>query len=405
MQLGKLTARAMLREASTLDDRALREELAGWSFKSEQSARTAAMIKHGATESGIPILHTEMDRDAWLLNCRSGTLDLRTGKLRAHRQSDLITHLVDIEYDPDAKCPTYDTALAKVFADNEPLIRFWDRLCGMALTGDVNEQILPILWGEGENGKSKLVEMLVDLLGPDLAMIAPPGLMVERRREAHPTERAVLFGKRLVVEVETDDGIRLNESLVKHLTGGDMITARHCNEDFWSFKPTHKLWLCTNNKPVIKGTDHAIWRRPKLVPFGVTFTDRDKIPDIGDRYRREYPGILARCVRGCLDWQKNGLGVPDVVKTATAQYREEQDTVGPFLAVCCVEGDSYQEKATVLYLAYCEFMRGFGRGPMTQHAFGRAMGRRGFKRTEDRIISYLGIGLRSKPGSPEARQE
>src|SRR5262249_33691317 len=152
---------------------------------------------------------------------------------------------------------------------------------------------------------------------PGYALVAPPGLLVVKRFESHPTERAVLFGKRLIIDVESAEGARLNETLVKQLTGSDRITGRRMREDFWDFAPTHKLMLCTNHRPEIRETKHAIWRRIKLLPFNVVIPEPEQVKDLPQRLQAEYPGILAWCVRGCLEWQTQGLDVPDEVDIAT----------------------------------------------------------------------------------------
>src|SRR5207237_1181559 len=154
--------------------------------------------------------------------------------------------------------------------------------------------------------------------------------------DAHPTERADLFGKRLVVCNETEEGRRLAEALVKDLTGGDRIRARRMREDFWEFAPTHKIILCTNHKPKIRGTDHAIRRRVRLVPFTAAIADHQEDKRLPEKLRAELPGILGWCVRGCLEWQRQGLGMPDVVKAATEGYRSEQDLLDAFIIECCV---------------------------------------------------------------------
>src|SRR5262249_46370128 len=153
---------------------------------------------------------------------------------------------------------------------------FWQRLCGYCLTGDVSEQILPILHGPGQNGKSTILGSLLAMVGLDYGMKAMPDLLMAKRHETHPTDRADLFGKRLVGAIEKAEGRRLDETMVKELTGGDKIRARRMREDSWEFDPTHKIMLCTNHRPVIKGTDAAIWRRPKLIPFNVTIPDAER---------------------------------------------------------------------------------------------------------------------------------
>jgi putative DNA primase/helicase len=137
-----------------------------------------------------------------------------------------------------------------------------------------------------------------------------------------------------VVAIETEAGRRLNETLVKELTGGDRIRARRMHENFWEFSPTHTFMFATNHKPGIRGTDNGIWRRVKLVPFTVSVADTEADKAMPDKLRGEAKGILAWCVRGCLEWQEQGLEPPGEVVEATASYRAEQDLIGSFLEQC-----------------------------------------------------------------------
>lgn len=391
--MAKKTARKILAEASTVEDDEKREILTKWARKTESQKLLTSMIALASCEEGIPVVPKDLNTNQWLLNVENGTIDLRTGKLHPHSRGDLITALAPVVFYPDATCPQWDATLNRFFAGNQDLIAFWDRMCGIALTGDASEQILPILYGAGDNGKSTLVGALIGLLGPDYATIAPPHLLMAKNGNSHPTERVFLFGKRLVVDMESEDGARLNESLIKQLTGSDAITARGMNQDFWTFDPTHKLWLCTNHKPVIRGTDHAIWRRPKLVPFEVKIEERDKIKNFPALLKAEYPGILARCVRGCLDWQKNGLAVPKEVADATAQYRSEQDSLRAFIEEECTIGPGCRGKSGIMYQAYRTKTEHLGEEPITLTKFGMAMAEKGFEKVKNNGIWYLGIGL------------
>jgi putative DNA primase/helicase len=392
-RMAKATARQILAEASTIDDKEQRDALVKLARSAESKSRLGAMIDLASAEDGIPVLPKELDSRPWLLNVENGTIDLQTGKLRPHCRGDMITALAPVVYNPSAQCPLWEATLDKFFAKNKELIAFFDRLCGIALTGTVSEQILPILFGEGDNGKSTMVGALLNILSTDYAAIAPPNLILLKRADSHPTDRTFLFGKRLVVVMETPEEARLNESLIKQLTGSDPITARRMNEDYWTFDPTHKLWLCTNHKPVIKGTDHAIWRRPKLVPFEVKIPEKEKITDFPNRLRSEYSGILGRMVRGCLDWQKNGLGVPKEVSDATENYRFEQDSLRVFIEEECTTGPSCRAKAGVLYQRYREKTEHLGGEPISLTRFGLAMKERGFEKEKNNGIWYLDIGL------------
>ena len=310
-----------------------------WARKSEDYKRVVAMVRLAESEPNIPILPEDVDRDPWLLNVQNCTLDLRLGaakRSRPHSKADLITKLSPTVYDPDATCPKWLSTLKLIFADNARLIKFWQQLCGIALTGKVGEQILPILHGGGSNGKSTIINTMLGLLGGDYAMKAPQNFLMARKNETHPTEIADLFGKRLVAAIETGEGVRINEPLIKELTGGDKIRARRMREDFWEFSPTHKIWLGTNHRPTIRGTDHAIWRRLREIPFSVTIPLDKAIKDMDILLALEYSGILNWCIEGVLSWQRDGLVTPDEVDAATAEYKSQQDILAQFFASECV---------------------------------------------------------------------
>ena len=356
-QMAKHAVRGIWMEASTLEDTDKRKLHSKWWFDSEGQARVEAMLSRASSEPGIPVLPDQMDCDQFLLNVQNGTIDLKTGKLREHRRGDLITRLAPVDYAKGAKCPTWLKVLETIFAGDNELIQFWQRVCGICLTGDVSTQMLPVLYGAGANGKSTILGVLLEILGPDYAIAAPPGLLTVKKGERHPTELAALFGKRLVVDSETAEGARFNETLVKQLTGGDKISARRMKEDFWTFNPTHKLLLCTNHKPTIGETKNAIWRRVKLIPFNVAIPEAEQDSKMPERLRLEYPGILAWCVEGCLDWLELGLDIPSSVADATRQYRDEQDVLAEFLASECTVMQGVYVRASALYCALSKLGR------------------------------------------------
>jgi putative DNA primase/helicase len=287
-----------------------------------------------------------------LFNCANGTIDLTTGELIRPRREDLITQCSPVRFDPEAESYEWDRFLDRIFDGRQPLIDYVQRLAGYTVTGLTTEQILPIFYGVGANGKTTLLTVFLEVMGNDYAQKANRDLLMVKQRKEHPAELAALFGKRLIVATESDDGSRLAEGLVKDLTGSEKITARGMYENFWQFGPMHKLFLATNHKPEVRGTDHAMWRRLRLIPFDVVIPDAEQDKKLPDKLRAESSGILAWMVQGCLDWQRQGLGTPDEVMKATATYRTEQDVLATFIADECLVSPACKVKATPLYDAY-----------------------------------------------------
>jgi putative DNA primase/helicase len=301
------------------------------------------------------------------LNCPNGTIDLRTGGLRPHRREDYVTKLCPTRYDPAATCPAWDRFLGSIFTGDEELIGFIRRLLGYCLTGDTREHVLAVFYGHGGNGKSTFVEVSMGTLGPDYAGKVDQDLLLAKRGESHPTGKADLRGKRLMVANETADGRRLDEATVKELTGGDTVKARFMKQDFFQFAPTHKLVICSNYKPAVRGTDAGIWRRIRLVPFTARFWSPDEPGQPGedrpdhlradkgmkDRLLAEREGILAWMVRGTREWLAAGdLGTPAAVAAATVEYRQEEDMFGRFLQERCERDGLFRVRSSVLYAAF-----------------------------------------------------
>lgn len=387
-----MAAKAHLLDSDVLD----------FAKKTSGHGKIISMLKLAAAD--VPVAVSELDSNKWLLNCPNGTLDLRTGQLKPHRREDHITKLCPTNFKPDASSYHWDRFLETVFGD-DLTIRFLQRLAGYFLTGEVSEQILAVFHGAGSNGKSTLLNALQGTLGADYTSAAPPSLLMEKKTEAHPTELAGLFGKRLVIAQETNAGARLAESTVKQLTGGDMISARRMREDFWTFSPTHKLVICSNHKPRIKGTDHAIWRRVVLLPFERRFWNPAKgeegpaelIQDkaLPEKLAAEHEGILAWMVQGCLDWQRGGLQIPDSVRAATEDYRSEQDILGQFLAECCDIYQTYRVKFSSLYETLEGWCNESGANLPSRTFVGEYLKDRGFRDKQSGVRWYLGIGLKA----------
>jgi putative DNA primase/helicase len=376
VRLAKDTARAVFEEAKEAADDETAKRLGKWASWSLSESKLRSMIALAQSEPGIPVLPEEMDAAKDLLNVLNGTIDLRTGELREHRREDLITKLAPVEYDPEAKAPAWAATLERVLPSEE-VRRFFKKVCGYALTGDVSEQMLPVLYGTGANGKSTVLNALLAVLG-DYGMQAAPDLLVAKKG-SHPTELADLFGMRFVASIEVEDGSRLAESLVKQLTGGDRIKARRMRQDFWEFEPTHKVFMACNHKPQVRGTDNAIWRRIRLVPFTETIPPAEQDKHLPEKLREERAGILAWAVEGCLEWRREGLQAPDEVRQATGAYRAEMDVLGAFLRECCRKDPDENTGTQDLYKAYRLWCEEGGERPEGKRKFSSRLKERDFE--------------------------
>ena len=225
---------------------------------------------------------------------------------------------------------------------------------------------------------------MLHVLG-DYGLMTPGETLLLKRQDGIPNDVARLRGARYVAAIETEENRRLAESRIKSLTGGDTITARFMRGEWFEFRPEFKIWLGTNHRPNIKGTDLAIWRRIRLVPFNVTIPRAERDPELLAKLRAEAPGILRWALSGCLEWQKKRLDPPDAVRAATAQYREAQDQLGRFIEECCETGGELKARARPLYAAYKAWAMDTGERPLTEKAFAQRMTDRGFEKRKTKM--------------------
>jgi putative DNA primase/helicase len=390
----KQTVRSIYAEAASEPDSAQRHAIADHGKRSEHVNRIAAMIRLAETEPGIPLSSGDLDRDPWALNMSNGTLDLRTGELRPHRRADLISRSISIEYIAAAQAPRWGAFLEKVLPD--PDVRsFVQRAVGYALTGSTREQVLFMPWGSGANGKSTFLETLRLVLG-DYAAHTPADTLMARRETGVPNDVARLRGARFITCIETEAGRQLAEARVKQLTGGDKISARYMRGEWFDFEVVGKLWLATNHRPMIRGTDDAIWRRIMLIPFKVKIPPAERDGELREKLRGELPGILAWAIEGCRLWLQHGLQPPPSVEAATSEYREGEDQIGDFLADCCIAGAG-KISAERVFGAYRDWCAAMGEEPVSQRSLGERLSELGFPRQRigsGRRWHRLGLELR-----------
>lgn len=362
--------------------------------RSEPSRRRVEALAKSEAEMRVGV--DDLDRDPMLFNVSNGTIDLRSGELRPHDRADLITRVSPVAFDPSAPCPTWERFLERVLPDSET--RAWvQRFAGYACTGDVGEQVIAFFFGAGANGKTTFLNALESVLGP--YCVAAPASLLEASPfgAGDPTASLVLQGARLALGSETEAGRPWAESMVKRLTGGDRISARKLYVGHVDFAPTHKLIISGNHKPRIRGTDHGIWRRIRLVPFDVTIPDEERDPDLPKKLHAERSGILRWVVEGCAEWQRRGLGTAKQIDAATDAYRAESDLVALFVAERCEMGGSGEIPASMLLAEFSQWVKDAHgeRVAMNQTLFGRSLDRLGLdKRKTGGKVVYRGIAWR-----------
>lgn len=396
----KESVRRLYEAAAACDEPKLRSQIAKWAASSERRASRDSTEKLARSEPGVAISHRQLDSNPLLLNVANGTLDLAARKLRPPERQDLITRTVPVPYLADAACPRWERFLLEILPD-AATVEYLQRAVGYTLTGLVVEHCLFVLWGVGANGKSTLLLVLLALLDA-YATEAPADLLLARKGEAHPTEVTVLHGRRLVVAQETDDNRRWAEATVKQLTGGDRLIARRMREDFWEFSPTHKLWMATNHRPSVRGTDEGIWRRLKLIPFERVIPPESRNPRLAAELQAELPGILRWAVDGCHAWQRDGLGEPAAVTAAVAEYRTAEDRLAPFIDERCVLDPAARVSLAELRRAYEAWAQANAEGkPVDARQFKEQLRTRGCRDQNIRLAGksvrgWTGIGLRGQ---------
>jgi putative DNA primase/helicase len=392
-RLAKTAMRQRFRDAAALDDPDARSRLAKWALSSESRARLDALLALAQAEHPIADAGDGWDADPWILGVPNGVVDLRTGRLRAGRRDDRITMNAAVAYDPAAPCARWERSIAEIFADKTALMRFVQRAIGYSLTGLTTEQVLFLCYGTGANGKGTFTNTIKWVVG-DYGWNMPFATVEMRDRAAIPNDLAALVGRRFVVASETNDGTRLNESRVKALTGCDPITARFLHAEFFTFEPVAKFWLSVNHKPIVRDDSHGFWRRIRLIPFTQTFPVN---PTLADDIRAEAAGILAWAVRGCLQWQYEGLNPPAEVLDATNEYERDSDPLGGFLDEACERDTAAESAASELYDTYKRWAERHGlsdRERLTATMFGRKMSERFEKRKRGTLNVYLGLSRR-----------
>jgi putative DNA primase/helicase len=375
--------------------------------------RTACLKWAHTIDKPVAITGEEFDARPMLFPCANGVIDLETGRLKHGRPGDFLSMASPIEFlGIDEPAPLWDKTILEIFGGNADLVAYLQRLFGYATTGLVKEKVFPVLYGKtGWNGRSLIVETISYVMGALAGSIPAEMLLSQRfsKSSSGPTPDIMsLKGIRLAFASEIDEGQRFSASKIKWLTGKDELVGRHPHDKYPTrFQPTHKLFLMTNTQPQAPPNDKAFWWRLHLIPFNISFVNRDPqeanerraILDLDKQVLKEAPGILAWLVRGCLHWQKHGLAPPKEITEATEQYRRNEDLLADFIDECCIKEPGAKEKASLLYARFVDWYHdNIGKSEPSGTWFGKQLGQKYDKWKSEGVVMYRGIALGGRQG-------
>lgn len=378
-RLLKDLVREKITAAAALEDDAQRKATIGQLLRFCTAHQLQAALTLASTEPQVALAPDVFDTDPWALNVLNGTVDLRTGTLGPHQPAALLTKLAPVPFDPAAPCPQWERHLQVVLDDDADSIGFLQRFAGYSLTGITDEQVLLFASGGGQNGKTVTFETLQHTWGPDYAQSTPFVTLLAQHHDGPRNDLARLRGARFVAASEAPAGRALDAAVLKQLVGSDTVVARFLRQEFFEFRPQFKLWLRANHRPPVPEQTHAFWRRLKLLPFEVRIPEAQRDRTLLAKLTAEAPGILAWAVRGCLAWQREGLGEPAAVTRATAAYRAENDVIAEFLDARAVLDPTAWTATGALYQAYVawwESTHAKHERPLSRVWFARLLGER-----------------------------
>ena len=366
--LAKETIRALPDEAKTIESDGERAEFFKFCAISQRAVMVRNMVSLAQSDPRVVVGMTDLDKLTHLLGVGNGVVDLHTGKLLPPDQAYRVTTITAVDYDPEARAPLFERTVADVFFGDADMIGFFQRLVGYSLLGKPDEDVLAIPYGSGSNGKSTVLGAIRDALGEHAKMASADTFLSSGaaggNAGAAREDVLRLRGARFVYVSEPDEGSELREGLIKSMTGGEPLPARGLySKTTVEVAPTWVAFMPTNHRPIVKGDDHAIWRRLLPVPFTRNF-DQDltltKDPDRAEKLAAEAAGILAWCVRGALAYQKDGLQPPAAVRKARDDYKSDMDLLGEWLDECCEVGPNHVESNARLWASWEAFAKARG---------------------------------------------
>lgn len=340
----------------------------------------------------------EFDKDDMLLNVANGYIDLTSRELYKHDINRMFSQIANTDYSEKMQPSVWLDFLNDIFAGDKAIIRYIQKALGYSLTGSTREQVMFILFGKGRNGKSIFVETIAEILGDYSNNMQAKSLMVKKNDNVN-TDIARLSKARFVTSSEPNEGFRFDEGLIKQITGGDKVTARFLYAEEFEYTPKFKIWVSTNHKPIIRGTDDGIWRRLVLIPFDVQIPEEKVDKDLKYKLLREAPAILNWMAEGAYMWMREGLELPEKLKDAGQTYRTEMDVVEQFIQEKCKRAEGVKETGKALYEEYKKWADENNEYKMDKNKFGKKLKEKFRSKRMTNGVNYLGIELVEKyPG-------
>lgn len=367
----------MKKEAFLQTDEKTRKDMMRNVLRASQSAGKEALIKESQHLGDVPIVNNDFDKHEFLLNTLSGVVDLKTGNMLQHNKEYLMSKIVPYEVDSTKLPMKWLSFLDEIFLGDKELIHFMQKAVGYTLTGSIREQSMFLAFGDGSNGKSVFLDIMSRMMG-DYGMNAQVESLLERKYGSsnNTSDLARLKGARFTTTGENNQGSKMNEGLIKQLTGGEKITARFLYGTEFEFYPNFKIWLATNHKPIIRGNDSGIWRRIISIPFNYKVPKEKRNKSLIYDLEQEIPQILNWAIQGCLMWQKEGLDLPKAVEDSNKQYQNEMDIITTFLEDHAEEAMGEFANANELYEEYIKWAKASNEYMMSSTIFGREMSKR-----------------------------
>lgn len=389
----------MKMEAIMEKDKDLQKEMFKNVKRMSSNTGKEAMLKEAMHIGHIPTTNADYDKFDHLLNCNNCIVNLETKELLPHDKKYMMSKNTRIDVDFENKPKRWLQFLNEIFSGNQELIDFIQKAIGYTLTGSTKEECLFQCYGDGANGKSVFLDVLYNMLGDYSLNSQVESILTRNNSNGANSDIARMDGARFIITNEPNENSRFNEGLVKQLVSGNVTTARYLYGSEFEFKPRFKLWIATNYKISVRGTDYGIYRRMRIIPFREKFDSKRADKDLIKKLLAELPQILGWAIEGTLKWQKEGLVSPKIIEQENAIYKQENDTVALFLQDCTKVNANGREKASEVYDEFLKWAKAGNEPLMSRNKFGIELSKLYTKKNVNGYIYYMGFILKKNDES------